>query len=778
MKVALQKIATNSLITLFFCCGFATLGWSQNEDSLGIKVFDHNDLDSDGFQKKTVSSANRLAENPEDLAQEIIIISGEEIRKNGYSTLVDVLNSIPGFRTSQPGNSVEGETFLMRGLNGNDYTMILINGIPVKPEAVKGMPIAAQLPIRHAEYIEIVQGPSSSTYGSDAMAGVINIVFPEVDRPVFAWADVSARTPQFTEFNLTLGGKAGNGKNILNYELFASSQVASDVNLLIPDDSTRVNDSLVQTSPLFFSEPGNKSQPEIDDLKRESRLMGTHLRYRWFEFDAMNMYRQEHSGFGSNPLNSSYHDPSLTYGENINLVSLKYNDVNTEKRYQSRAALSALTYRTLTNSAYYAVTDNLSNGRNYVYARSLDLRSEYQGTYKISKLMKIVFGTTLQYSTSHPFTSYLDRPFKPADNSFNLNANDQVQVTTAVQTTVIDETSQLDSTVWIEKYTAYNVAGFAHYLYKAKSGKFNMELGSRIDINGNDGAVFTPKVGVVYRPTRSLKIVGYYAKGHRAPRSYYLYNNYRENLLLVNDTSSHEGLKRRRDTLSSEKLHGGEFRVEWNATKHLKISGRYYMHVMKNRVMREIFTEPPPNDQGQVIILPEMVKSYGFFNGEASSFLQAGMITAQYENQVGKVHWDILASYEFAKGYEEIQAGPESRETSTGYRFVPEHSFKGNITVSVSDLTVSIRNNLFGKYVTDIYVRNNAATYTETDAIFYNMDLLVHYKLFRQLSFFGGIYNLFNSVQSGIPSATVSNTWTYNPQYGRTFKFGLNFQLN
>ena len=166
---------------------------------------------------------------------------------------MDVLKTIPGFRTSQPGNALEGETFLMRGLLGNDHTKILINGIPIKPEAVKSMPIAAQLPIRHAEYIEIVQGPSSATYGSDAMAGVINIVLPEIDRPVFAWADISGETPATTDINLTLGGKAGKGKNVLNYQIFASNQTTSNLYIRYRRDSVLIDrDTLNQWEQLYF----------------------------------------------------------------------------------------------------------------------------------------------------------------------------------------------------------------------------------------------------------------------------------------------------------------------------------------------------------------------------------------------------------------------------------------------------------------------------------------------------------------------------------------------
>ena len=772
MQITLSRIFSLSNVLFFLSIGIFSIGWSQEDDTLGVKLFTQDDLDTEKFKEVKFSSTNRLAENPEYLAQEIIIIDGDEIRKFGYSTLVDVLKSIPGFRTSQPGNAIEGETFLMRGLNGNDYTKILINGIPIKPEAVKSMPIAAQLPIRHAEFIEIVMGPSSSAYGSDAMAGVINIVFPEVDRPVFAWADVNLLYPNSSEINLTLGGKTGKGKNIVNYELFASSQKASDVNLLIPEDSIRVTDENTINSPLFFNEPDDPGLPELDNMKRESRLIGTHIKYKWFEIDAINMFREEHSGFGSNPLKSSYHDPSLTFGETINSFSFKYNDINKEKRYQSRAAISALTYRTLTNSAYYAATDSISNGRNHVYARSLGFRGEYQGTIKFNEQLKVVVGTTGEYNTSHPFTSYLDRPFKPKNNSFELNAEDQILTTSAIQTPYIDSISLLDSTVWIEKYTTYNVAAFSQFLYKSKSGKFNLELGARIDYNGNDGAVFTPKLGFVYKPIPSLKIAGYYGKGHRAPRSFYLYNNYRESLLLVNNEG--EGLKRSKDTLSSEKLQGGEIRTSWDVNENWNISIRYYVHAMKNRVMRQIFLGPPPG----VAILPEMQKSYGYSNEESISLLQAAMISSRFKKKIGRLETDFMLSYEFADGYEQVEAGPNSKETSSEYRFVPEHSIKANVTLSLFDFTLSIRNNVIGHYVTEIFVKNNETNYEETDAFFYNMDVLLHYRLFRQVSVFGGVYNMFNLVQSGIPNASFSNAWTYNPQYGRTFKFGLNFQLN
>ena len=45
------------------------------------------------------------------------VITGEDILRNGFVTLADVLKAAPGIRVSQPGNAMEGETFLMRGLS-------------------------------------------------------------------------------------------------------------------------------------------------------------------------------------------------------------------------------------------------------------------------------------------------------------------------------------------------------------------------------------------------------------------------------------------------------------------------------------------------------------------------------------------------------------------------------------------------------------------------------------------------------------------------------------
>ncbi|MCH2231999.1 MAG: TonB-dependent receptor [Crocinitomicaceae bacterium] len=715
-----------------------------------------------------ITSANRLAERPDDLSQEIIIVEGSEIRKFGYSTLVDVLKSIPGFRTSQPGNAIEGETFLMRGLVGNDHAKILINGIPIKPEAVKGMPIASQLPVRHAERIEIVLGPASASYGSDAMAGVINIVLPEVDRPVFAWADVNILTPKTSDFNLTLGGKVGKGKNILNYEIFASSFRADDVNLLIPDDSIKLKpgEFTAQQMELFV---GEDSIPAINELKRESRLLGAYVKFRWFEFNAMNMFREEHSAFGYHPVSRSYHKTSTTYGENINTFSLKYKDEK-KKRFQSRAAISALAYRTITNSSFFSFADILSSGDNFIYAKSIDLHVEYQGDMNINQDMSISIGFSSDFSASHPFTNYLYRPYRKTGYSFELDSSEMILSTAVINN--VDSTNILDVETVLEPYYTYNTAVFANYVYRSKSNKFNLNLGARLDYDNKNELIFTPKIGLVYRPFKKIRFRANYGKGHRQGRSYNIFNNYS---ILKQEFDQGIGLKRSQTDILTEQLHGLEFGLDWKLAGQLKLKLGYYAHYITNKVMHEYYDF----DNIEGFELDKRV-GYGFFNGLAYSFLQAANIEIHFKQSMGKIGLDILGSYEFAEGTELVF--PESLElsevTQAGYRFVPKHSGLLNLNIDFSGFTLSFRNKIFGSYVADI-VRYNEEVYSYTNhGVTYNLDILLHKDLFRQLSVFGGTYNVLGSVQSGIPNINLTDVWKFNPQYGTVYRIGLNFKLN
>lgn len=748
---------------------------SQSDDSLRFQIFNLADLDTlVKEEKELIISVSRLSETVGEFSQQIIIIEGDEIRKFGYTTLVDVLKYIPGFRTSQPGNAYHGETFLMQGLLGNEYVKFMINGVPIQPEAVQGMPIGAQLPIRHAERIEIILGASSASYGNDAVAGVINIVMPQVEQPVFAWGDVSVQTPQTSNFNLTLGGKTGKGRNIINYQLFASSFHADNVNLLIPADSVKVSTNSINWIQMdLLSSTSAESDneyfyPNINAMKRESRCMGTSVKYRNLEFTAMRLYRVEASGFGTHPFQQSYHDIGLTAGERITSMSLKMK-IKQKKRRKTTINASYLKYRMLPNSSYFAIMNGLSNGRNYMYSRSTDINFDMQTAYELNPQLKMTYGLGLDYSFSLAFMNYLARPNKDIRDNF-WKEDTTLLLTPSATDSQWESISKIDYTVPKEYFLRLNLAPFFQVSFKSKNEKIKINAGYRYDINSFSKVL--PKIGMVYYPNNRIRINMSYEEGYRANKSYYSFDNY-----FVPDSNYAQGskLRRTKNSLKPETIKSWQAGVQVLMGNTCKLNVNYYGHYMQDKLFnKSYFTDTNSIVSGKMV-------GFGHFNSVSYSLLNSLSISSTFTFTINAIVVDILFAYEYSKG-KEILAVAEDIEsfaqTSYPYRFVPTHTRKTTIDFTYNDLIISFRRSVYGEFLADFLRVNDVVSTPMIHHKSQNLDILIYKQLFRQLSLFTGVNNIFGKVQSGIPYSGLTNTWSFNPQYGRVFKFGLTFKLN
>lgn len=779
---------------------FTTNVNSQSDDSLRFQIFNISDLDTlVKEEKELIIAASRLSETVDEFSKQIIIIEGEEIRKFGYATLVDVLKYIPGFKTSQPGNAYQGETFLMRGLLGNEYVKFMINGVPIQPEAVQGMPIGAQLPIRHAERIEIILGASSVSYGNDAVAGLINIVMPQVEQPVFAWGDVSAQTPQTSNFNLTLGGKTGKGKNILTYQLYASSYKAQDVNLLIPIDlilvdidETKPSDGLIDTTDNYsnyfeFDSIQDTAYviPSIRNLKREGRYMGTSFTYRNIQFSMMRLYREEASGFGIYPLEQSYHDMGITIGEKITSTNLTIN-LKPKKRRISTFSGSYLRYKMLPNSSYHGASNLMSRGRNYMYSRSTDLNFAYQTVCKINTQIKLNYGCDFDYSFSLPFINYLSKPIEDKINYYIPDSTYTDSLNPGFNITYSYGTKMLDKNQILYNFQRINLAPFVHLAYQSKSKKIKVDLGFRYNLNLttneslNGFSVFTsqvpillPKFGFVYHPKNNIRFNISYEEGYRANKSYYTFNNYYENIAKYTD--EYQQLKRVRRQLNPEKIKSLEVGAQILVGEKSKINFNYYGYYMQGKLFHKSFLP----DANQVNI--DSLVGFGYYNSTSYSLLNTVSISSTFTFMINAIRVDILFAYEYSKGKEFLAAPNEDPSIgliSSPYRYMPTHSRKSTIDFTYKDLLVSFRRSTYGPYVADIFRINETISAPIMNQKNQNMDILIYKQLFHQLSLFGGVNNVLNTVQSGIPYSGLTTTWNFNPQYGRVYKFGLTFKLN
>ncbi len=126
-----------------------------------------------------VTTAGGYEQNIADAAATISVITAEELEKKSYSDVTDALKNVPGVFIQGGGTN---QTISIRGM-GSAYTLFLIDGKPMNDGSllttnggVQGASVNFLPPIEAIERIEVIRGPSSSLYGSDAMGGVINII--------------------------------------------------------------------------------------------------------------------------------------------------------------------------------------------------------------------------------------------------------------------------------------------------------------------------------------------------------------------------------------------------------------------------------------------------------------------------------------------------------------------------------------------------------------------------------------------------------------------------
>jgi vitamin B12 transporter len=123
-----------------------------------------------------VVTANRTPQALQESGSAISVVTSEDIARSNPTSLVDVLRSVPGLDISENGGPGATSGVRLRG-GTTGHTLVMIDGIRVNdPSAAGGDFEFALVDPGSIERIEVLRGPQSALYGSDAVTGVINII--------------------------------------------------------------------------------------------------------------------------------------------------------------------------------------------------------------------------------------------------------------------------------------------------------------------------------------------------------------------------------------------------------------------------------------------------------------------------------------------------------------------------------------------------------------------------------------------------------------------------
>src|SRR5438067_331815 len=194
-----------------------------------------------------VVSATRIETPVNQIGSSVTLISAEEIERNQRRTLPDVLQTVPGLNIVQTGGPGGKTSVFMRGSNSN-HTKVLIDGIDANDPSQDGVFDFGQVLTSDIAQVEVLRGPQSSLYGSDAIGGVVNIVTkPGEGPPQFRGMLEGGSFGTFNQ-SARLSGSASRFNYAFNVAHFLTDDTPVTPLDLLPSGRKRINDSYENTT--------------------------------------------------------------------------------------------------------------------------------------------------------------------------------------------------------------------------------------------------------------------------------------------------------------------------------------------------------------------------------------------------------------------------------------------------------------------------------------------------------------------------------------------------
>src|SRR5215212_6047302 len=184
-----------------------------------------------------------LVETPvNEIGSSVTVITDKEIERDQKRTLPDVLRTVPGLNIVQTGGPGGKTSVFMRGSNSN-HTKVLIDGIDANDPSQDGVFDFGQVLTSDIAQVEVLRGPQSSLYGSDAIGGVVNIITKTGEGPPQFRAMLEGGSFETFNQSASLSGSVSRFNYAFNVAHFLADDTPVTPLDLLPPGRKRINDS-------------------------------------------------------------------------------------------------------------------------------------------------------------------------------------------------------------------------------------------------------------------------------------------------------------------------------------------------------------------------------------------------------------------------------------------------------------------------------------------------------------------------------------------------------
>jgi outer membrane receptor for ferrienterochelin and colicins len=416
---------------------------------------------------KSVYGASKYWQKVTEAPASVSIITADDIKTYGYTTLADALRSVRGFYSNYNRAYDDlGTRGFARPGDYNTRVLLLVDGHRIGDDVYSSALVGAQFPISVdlIDRIEVIRGPSSSLYGTNAFFGVINVVTRR-------GSDLNGGqvTTEAGSYG-TYGGRVSYGRTFGNgFDLLLSASV---------EDSKG-------HEKLFFKEfdtPKTNNGIAEDADRGDLRQFFANL--SWRQFSVQGVYGNRLKALPTASFSTVFNDPRNTTRDERAYLDLKY-----EENIGNKAQLMARLYYDLYRYSgvyIYEHDDARTVDKDYSYGEWWGAEASLSAT--IFKKHHVTFGGEYRDNLQQDQRNYVEEPFSD----------------------VLDVRRK--SREW---------AVYTQDEYKISNNLF-LNAGVRFDWSTAYDASVSPRFGVVYNPFAKTTLKFLYGQAFRAPNVYEL----------------------------------------------------------------------------------------------------------------------------------------------------------------------------------------------------------------------------------------------------------------
>jgi len=676
---------------------------------------------------EVVVTANRSEQKRNDAPVIVNTLSPELLNNSQSVTLGQALNFLPGLRLENNCQNCGFSQVRMNGLEG-PYSQILLNSRPVF-SGLAGVYGLELIPANMIEKVEVVRGGGSALYGSNAIAGTINVILKD---PLGDSYEVGFN------YGLTGVGLKGSGGLAPDIQATFNTSVASDGN--------KSGISLFgSTRDRAVFDANNDSFSEISPVK--SLNLGTRLFHRFGSRDKLSIefFTLSEERDGGNRQDYPLHERDIAEAVEHDL---KTASVNFDKFFRETDLLSV-----------YASGQYVGRNSYYGAGRSLeDYGWSTDHTYNIGAQYKSFFEKyTVVAGIENTGGFLLDKKLGYPDYDNALISDGSIEEVPHTENVIIADQVSVTSGAFIQ--------------YDLDLNRIKIALGGRYDYysvkdyanEGSDaatGSVFSPRINLMYELTETLKARMSYSQGYRAPQVF-------DEDLHIESSGSRKVIHRNHPELKQETSHTLLGSLSFNG----QVEGTYLSLLTEafyTRLLDPFANEfGEPDENGTVI--------YTRVNADGGAMVQGVNLELKLKPSA---LFTLRSGFTLQQGkYDEPQEFNETRffRSPSAYGYV-------NADWYLSDNTlVAVSGNYTGKMLVPYFgttIQNGTGELRTSDR-FMDIGLKLEQGIEingATLKLFGGVNNIFNSYQSDFDEGINRDpAYIYGPLSPRTVYFGIKF---